>query len=214
MKTKGVRRNTSLPSTTRRDAEERKAPQRRQRGPRERQPLAAAEALLLAFAIANDVRVEAQARVVDEDPAVDLADVDPRRVPFGQERHRVVELERNAEVLGEVVERAERKDAEDDAAVDQRRRDGADRAVAAAGDDQPRLPRDGGVDRGGDGVAAFGELDLGLQAGGLEQAREPVDERPVVAVPGAGVDDDDHVAVHGRPRTIMRARRLAPPFRP
>ena len=61
------------------DAEERIAPQRRQRRPHERRPLAAAEALLLALAIVNDVGVEAEARVVDEDPAVDLADVDPAR---------------------------------------------------------------------------------------------------------------------------------------
>src|SRR5204862_406627 len=54
------------------------APQRRHHRPREREPFAAAEALLLALAIANDVGVQAEAGVVDEDPAVDLADVDRR----------------------------------------------------------------------------------------------------------------------------------------
>ena len=78
------------------------------------------------------------------------------------------ELERNAEVLGEVVERAERQDAEGDAGVDQRRGDRADRAVAAAGDDQRRPPGDGVADGGDDLVAAMRELDLGVQAGGLE----------------------------------------------
>ena len=54
-----------------------------------------------------------------------------------------------------------------------------------------RPPRDGVPHGGGDLVAAVRELDLGVQAGGLEVAGEPVDERLVVAAARAGVDDDD-----------------------
>ena len=60
--------------------------------------------------------------------------------------HRRVEVERDADVLGEVVERAERQHAERSLRADECRGDGADRSVAAGGDD---------------GAAAF----LGIAAG-------------------------------------------------
>jgi hypothetical protein len=40
----------------------------------------------------------------------------------------------------------------------------------------------------------MGELDLGVQAGGLEVDGEPVDEARVVAAARTGVDDDDDAA--------------------
>ena len=46
-----------------------------------------------------------------------------------------VEVERNAGVLGEMIERAERYDAERGLRADERRRNGVDRAVAAGSDD-------------------------------------------------------------------------------
>jgi hypothetical protein len=154
----------------------------------------------------DDVGVQAEARVVDEDPSVDLADVDRPGLSARQDRDRVGELERDAEVLGEVVQRAERENSEDDAGVDQRCRDRAHRAVAAAGDDRARSPGDGAVDGRRDLVAAVRELYLGLQAGGLEVAGEPVDEGLVVAAARAGVDDDDDgVAAHGDRRTTSGA---------
>ena len=72
------------------------------------------------------------------------------------------------EVAGEMVERAERQDAERRPGPNQRRGGGADRSVPAADDDQ-------GVAAIGDRlapwlvVAALNELDLRLDAGALER---------------------------------------------
>ena len=103
-------------------------------GAREGDPLAHAAALVLG-ALLHDGRVEADARVVDEDAAVELADVDQLGLAVDDRLYRRVEVERNADVLGEVIERAERQHAERGLRADERRGDGAHRAVAAGGDD-------------------------------------------------------------------------------
>ena len=112
-------------------------------GDRHRQPLAALEALHLLIARLDDRRVEAERRVVEEDLAVDLADVDAVDLPLGDQPDGGLGIGRELEVAGEVVERAERQDAERHLAVHQHRGHGPDGAVAAAGHHRigPRLHR-------------------------------------------------------------------------
>ena len=80
-------------------------------------------------------RVEAEDRVVDEDLAVDLADVESAHAAAPQELHGRRQIDRDAEVAREMVESPEGQDAERHVPADQGRGDRPDRAVAAAGRD-------------------------------------------------------------------------------
>ena len=207
MKTNGVRRTRSLPSTTQPNPHERIAPQHRQRGPDERRPFAAAEPLLLALAVAHDVGVEAETRVVDEGAAVDLGDVDLHPVAVDDRPDRFFEVGRHAGVAREVVQRAEGEHAERHRLVGERTGDRADRAVAAAGDDHVGLARERGLDRGADLGAAARQADVGIGAGRVEQRAQPFEQRVVVAETGAGIDDDADLARHRSAAIRPRARR-------
>jgi hypothetical protein len=121
-------------------------------------------------------RVGAERDVVEEDPAVDAADVDPPlgRVEGVERRHRVVRVE--AEVTGEVVARPERDDDEGQVALE---RDGGhrrERAVAAGHADDVRAIR---VE-----LCQVADLDVAL----LGRARD-LGKRACVA--GARVDEED-----------------------
>ncbi len=103
---------------------------------------------------------------------------------------RFLQVGRHAGVAGEVVQRAEREHAERDRLAGERAGDRADRAVAAAGDDDVGLAREGRVDRGADLDAAARQADVGIGAGRVEQRAQPFEQRVVVAEAGAGIDDD------------------------
>ena len=119
------------------------------RRPHERRPLAPPEALLLVLAVFHDAGIEADARVVDEDAAVDLPDVNERRLSFDDCARRECQVLRNAEVLREVVQGAERKDAELLLGAGDRGGDRADGAVPA-----PRHDRGAAVGSGASGELA------------------------------------------------------------
>jgi hypothetical protein len=115
----------------------------------------------------DDRRIEPEDRIVDEDLAVDVADVERAHCPLRQELHRGRELDRDPEVAREVVEGAQGEHAEGDVAADQSGGDRTDRAVAAAGRNDLRSGGDGFLSRllrllAGD------ETDVRLQAGPLE----------------------------------------------
>ena len=101
--------------------------------PTRARPIAEAVPLLPPLALAHNRWVDAEAGVVDEDAAVDLGGVHARDAPGEQSARGLFEVEREAEVFGEVVERAEREHAERLVRVDEQGGDRADRAVAAAG---------------------------------------------------------------------------------
>src|SRR6185503_7483495 len=88
------------------------ADERAQRGDDHRQPLATPEPPALQVAVDDHQRIKADRAVVDEDPAVHLADVDAPAVATGDQLGRLVEIGGQAEVAREMVERAERKDSE------------------------------------------------------------------------------------------------------
>ena len=106
--------------------------------PHERQhhrpPFAEAERAPPLLARLDHVGIDADRRVVDEDAAVDLAHVDVARAPLRDEQRREFDDRRDAQVLGEVVERAERQHAERNARARQMPRRRADGPVAAADD--------------------------------------------------------------------------------
>ena len=96
------------------------ARERTDRGDEHRQTLAPAQALTLEIAVDNHQRVKADRAVVDEDAFVHLGHIDTTILAAGDQLRRLVELGRNAEVAGEMVERAQRQDAKPGLGADQR----------------------------------------------------------------------------------------------
>ena len=84
------------------------------------------------FAVQHEIRIDADRGIVDEDLAIDLGEIDGALLALGDDADRLREVERDAEILGEMVERAQRQDAEGNAGVRQHACDGANAAVAAA----------------------------------------------------------------------------------
>src|SRR6266851_7194443 len=82
----------------------------------------------------RDVTVDADARRVEEDPAVHLADVDPARLRFGQEAEELRPFARITESPSEIVPRPDWIESQRDVGVDEPVRDLVRRAVAADGD--------------------------------------------------------------------------------
>ena len=95
------------------------------------------------LAVDDHVGVEADRRVVDEHPAVDLGDVDPARAPGGDRGTGPLDLERHAKILGEVVERAQRQHAERHVRSGQEPGRRADGPVPATNHDTVDLPGTG-----------------------------------------------------------------------
>ena len=89
------------------------------RGDDERGPFAMA-AGAQRFTLDDDVRVDADRRVVDEDSPVDLADVDTHAATAGDHADRLVDIRRQAEIPGEVIERAERQNTQRHVRTEQR----------------------------------------------------------------------------------------------
>ena len=87
------------------------------------------------FPIDDHVRVDADRGIVDEGLAVDLGEVDDTRAASGDGCRRFLDRQGDAEVLGEMVERAERQHAERHDCSGQHACSGAHAAVAPANDD-------------------------------------------------------------------------------
>ena len=180
--------------------EKRVAAQRGERRPGEGRPLAAPEPRLLQLALMDDLRVQAEARVVEKEAAVDIGDIDRMDVAVGDRCERGFGFERDAEVAGEMVQRAQRQHAECDSAAHQRTGDAAERAVAAARDDDAAI----GGER-----AAHGRIDLRAAverfdrpAVGEPRHRLVQPGEPLGAEAGAGVAVDDEGGArrrHDRP---------------
>src|ERR671931_677162 len=150
--------------------EERVAAQDGERRPEEGRPLAAPQALPQLLPAAYDARVEAEARIVDEDPAVHLAHVHRTDAPLADAARGLLDGERDAEVFREVVERAERQDAERLPRPREQRGHRAHRPVAAARDDGARAVRERATREAGDLLAPARQADAGLDAARAERA--------------------------------------------
>ena len=100
--------------------------------------------LQVARELAGEIGREPDSGDVEEQLAVDAAEVDPPPVPGEDDVGRLVEVGRDAERAGEVVRGAGRQDAERQAGLDEARRRQAEAAVAAR--DDRDLRRAGGSD--------------------------------------------------------------------
>jgi hypothetical protein len=89
------------------------------------------------------MRVDAERDVVDEDAAIDCADIDPPHPLFGDDASGIREIERQPEIAGEVIEGAEREDVQRHIAAGERCGGAADAAVAP-GDDGGKANRRSG----------------------------------------------------------------------
>ncbi len=169
--------------------------QRPRRGDQHRQPLVAAEPPALHVAVDDHQRIEADGAVVDEDAPAHLTKVDAALAAGGDDLGRFLEIEWNAEIAREMVERAERQDAERRLGAGERRGGRGDRAVAAADDQQ-------WVAALGDGagahlaLAAVDQLDLGADTGGSERRADLLVNRGVRRRRAAAAVDQ--YAPHGR----------------
>ena len=112
----------------------------------------AAPVPLLGVPLPDHARVDAEARVVDEDAAVQIADVDVAHAAVDDRLDRLRELQRNAGVLGEVIQRAQWKHAERRVRLDRDARDGPDGSVPARRDEHVSAAR--GLPRARSEIAA------------------------------------------------------------
>lgn len=85
----------------------------------------------MAVTIGHHVRVDADGRVVDEYSAVEFADIDLSHTPGCNHANGSLDVDRDAEILGEVIERAEGNDTERNAGPGEHAGDGAYRSIAA-----------------------------------------------------------------------------------
>src|SRR5690606_16655331 len=79
----------------------------------------------------DDARIQPQAGIVDENPAVDLSDIDLRYPARDENLRGLFQIQGNAEILGEMIERAEREYAQPLSGLGEHGGDGIDRAVTA-----------------------------------------------------------------------------------
>ena len=189
MKTNGVRCMRVWPSTVSVTViiGQRRSARRAAQG--EGRPLAEAEPLLLMLAVAHQVDVQAEAGIVQEMAVADLADVDLDGMSGGDRLQRGRQFQRNAEVLREMVQRAERQHAEGHRLADQRRRHRVERAVAAAGHHRRAAVVERPAHRIADLVAVLHPADRAAGGDGLD-GRAVVGQPVVVVAAGLAVEDE------------------------
>ena len=89
----------------------------------------------IAFTQLHDPWIDSHARVVEEHPAVHFTDINTCGMSIDHDLRCSRELERNRQVTGEVIQRAEWQHAKCDVAIDDGVRHGVHCAVTAAGHD-------------------------------------------------------------------------------
>src|ERR1051326_4766043 len=129
-----------------------KAPHRKQphdfeRGPNHRRPFRESVPTP-PFAFQDHEWVHTDGGIVEEDTSIHRGSIYRPGVRFGDDVDRVLKMERDSKIPGQMVERAKGNDPERSAGVDESRSNGADRAVAA-GDDHGIYVLSQGLIRGG-----------------------------------------------------------------
>ena len=168
-----------------------------ERGPDKCRPLAVSESLPL-FALVYEARIKTQARVVEEDLSVDLPDINLDRVVCDDRLRSSFQVERNRQILGEVVERAERQNSQRFVGVDQRRCDRVDRAVAAPGNNGRGVTSNCASREVQQALSIPGERDARLDSVLLKELGEPLTHCFLAGGARAGIDDD----LHGSGRVV------------
>ncbi len=160
------------------------------------------------LAVDDHVRVDADGRVVDENLAVDLGEIDDAGVPRGDRRRRFLDLQGDAEVFGEMIERAEREHAERHVRPGKHACQGADAAIASAHDNGVYLAASGlrqSVLRSPAQSVAVDEPDLGrdvIAGEGVRQRALDVGGKRLTEGAGAAIHDGDDPSHRDRHRRL------------
>jgi hypothetical protein len=174
-------------------------------------PLSPARFLPLLLAAADDTRIEPQAGVVDEDPTVDLSDVDLGDAAFDDVFRGAREIERDLEVFREVIERAERQHPEHLVALRHDRSDRTDAAVAAARDDDLALSEGGPPGEIDELLRVSRDADIRLRADGTKRLPDARGRFAIARAFGGEVENDRHgVRIARRESFSTRGARLRP----
>ena len=164
-------------------------PEDAHRGRRHRGPLAVSLAPQ-PFPGFHDAGIDPNRRVVHEERPVHLADIHVSDVSGGDDGDSLAKIERDVEIPGEVVERAEREDAKGRRRFPDARHDAAHRAVASGGnhDGRARAGPSSGVGR----ILPLEQFDdLRVAAGRVKELSDlAADSRPAHGCAGPGIDDD------------------------
>jgi hypothetical protein len=120
----------------------------------------------------DDARVESDGGIVDEEAIVHLSHIHAPDASGYDRLHRLVEPQRNVKILREVIERAERQDAERTVRIYDAGGNTADRPIAAGShnDRSGRASRSSGVSRI---VPYLQEVHFGLGTRSGKQLRDP-----------------------------------------
>jgi hypothetical protein len=119
---------------------------------------------LLLLAMPHNTWVESQARIVEKHPAVDLPYVDTRRRTRTNGPHSPFQIERDAEVFGKMVQRAERQDAERRFRPNEGRGNSVDCAIPTPGNNDPAAPAHRLIRQFADLCPTAGKRNTGMQA--------------------------------------------------
>ena len=158
-----------------------------------RKPLAASDALHRG-ALRDEAGVHTDARVVDEGSAIEVADIDGHRPAPGDRLRGLAKVERNANILREVIERAERQYAERRIGCRQDRCRSTDGSVSAGGDDDARATLERIGSRGSDS-GTIKDTDISLTPGCVKHGCDALRRHGVLAA-GAPVQQDGN-PLHG-----------------
>src|SRR6202163_1267034 len=170
------------------------APQDREGRPDECGPFPATEPLLLQVTCFHQLRVNAEARIVEEEAIVDRTHVDLRAVAFGNSRHRTFKIEGDMKVLGEMIEGTERQNAQGNPASDHKPCRCVERPIAASHDNRAWFAQDRGADFLENVLSRLRKLDLDLDSCRLEESAELYVSGSVGV--GRNVDDDAYGQRH------------------
>ena len=119
-------------------------------------------ALLLLFPLAHEMRVEAHARIVHEYSAVDLADIHLGDLTGEEIADSSIEVQRNADIFGEMVQRTHRQNTERCISACELAGHCIDGPVTSSGHDRVTVLAQGACHQSLDVVPALGDHDLHL----------------------------------------------------
>src|SRR5207253_9029001 len=94
------------------DVEKRITPPHAQRRPYEGRPLAPAQSVLLMLPAMHNARIKAEAGIIDEHVLVHFADIHTGNRPVEDYSYRTFGVERDLQVLCEMIERTERQNSQ------------------------------------------------------------------------------------------------------
>jgi hypothetical protein len=109
----------------------------------ERPQFPAFEPMLFRLAQGDNVRINSETRIVDKNPTVHFRDIHGDGVMVDHYAHRALEMERNPQIPGKMIERPERQHAQCYSGAGYLCGDSADGSVASGGYNRFFISRDG-----------------------------------------------------------------------